>query len=261
MKSGYQIVSQELDKKEQLMRIVATSERYPSPLAINAYPLKGDSALAEKYRAIAQILQETKHPNLAQTYEHWTENDVFYVAQELLSGPDLEAHCKGHSGRKDFVITLIRVFRGLAWALDALHMTGLSHGRITPQQIRVVSEGMAKLPFSSLSQDSTNIGHLKRQTASEFTMASIAPEERAGSPTDYLTDVFALGSVMYSAFARYASPSDESSVNAAALDPLSASLHEIIQAAVQNDRSKRIGSARRLAGKLSMLEMKLPPSK
>lgn len=245
---------QRLDSDGPFERYVAYDPSNEKTVVLKTAFLNGDPLLEQEYREQAAMLEGLFHPNLARTLEHWIEGDTFFLVLENVEGVPLSEYLKGLSKipMRDRISRLIRIFEGVAWALDALHSAGVTLGRIAPSEILIEPSGMARLSFDSFSSAEKNFGRVKRNVARPLTAAGLSPEERRGETADAMSDLFALGSVMYDAFSGHPPASDSRGVlPPSVLNPeIPKALDVLILKAMEQDRSKRLRLARELALRL-----------
>ncbi|MCC7173190.1 MAG: sigma 54-interacting transcriptional regulator [Planctomycetes bacterium] len=134
-------------------------------------------------RAGAQLLIGVRHPRLAGVVELLvTEAGVFTVT-EYASG---EPYAAIHGG-----LTRVRrldvVFDVLA-ALEALHVRGLAHGDVSPSNVVVGDDGVARLIDPIVPGDAA---------APLGTLQMLAHERLLGAPPSPTADVFAIGALAY----------------------------------------------------------------
>ncbi len=146
-----------------------------------------------EYRALSML----DHPNVAKVWEAGLWNDRPYFVMELLRGTDLKAGMKSWSGmppaqrnaRASSV--LIQVAR----ALEHIHSRGFVHRDITPGNIMLAPDGVARImDFGVVKEpgvDLTTVGEVVG------TIAYIAPEQILGQRVDERSDLYSLGAVLY----------------------------------------------------------------
>jgi hypothetical protein len=144
--------------------------------------------LLEEARAQARI----NHPNVAHIYYVGTAGESPFLAMEMVVGPTLERQLT--KGPLPFGKT-VRIALQLA---DALHTTAqydIVHGDIKPSNILFADSENIKI---------TDFGLARRITASETggqelagTLEYLAPEAIRGEPTDYRSDMYALGVTLF----------------------------------------------------------------
>ena len=145
----------------------------------------------------AEAAGKLSHPNIVTIYDVGEDDDMAYIAMELLIGKDLTEFCsKGNLLPPHRVLS---VGTAVAEALDYAHQQGVVHRDIKPaniillenDQIKVADFGIARVMSSST----------KTQTGVIFgTPNYMSPEQVAGKKVDGRSDLFSLGVVLYEMF-------------------------------------------------------------
>jgi len=132
-----------------------------------------------------QTLSRLVHPNIVEVYDYGVDAEGPYYVMELLSGDDL-AKLAPLPFRE-----ACRLLRDVASALALIHARQLIHRDVSPGNVRVTSDGRAKLiDFGALMP----FGKAKELVG---TPAFMAPECLADAPLDQRSDLFSLGAVAY----------------------------------------------------------------
>ena len=253
------------NEEARTVRLLAENRRSGGFVSIKAISLKHDAQLELRCVQDAAVLQRIYSPHLAATYEYWSQDDAFWLAQEYVHGKDLEEYLAGIRP-KDRVLRSVRIFKDIAHAVDVLHMAGLVLGRITPGDIIVDPMGMPKLLYHSLAPGEKSSTRMLRRVAYQATMASVAPESFNGGQAGIQADVYAFGALMYNAVcgsqhviaSRYDDAIQairERTPDApSTLEPgVPAALDAIILDALARDAGRRTHSMRELAKQLAEL--------
>ncbi|MCC6141488.1 MAG: serine/threonine protein kinase [Nitrospira sp.] len=133
------------------------------------------------------------HPNIVTIYDAGEEQDLGYIAMEVLEGTTLK-----HWSRKPNLLPLdklIPIVATAAEALDYAHRQGVVHRDIKPANImitagatvKVMDFGIAKMASSSKTQTDIVLG----------TPTYMSPEQIAGKKVDGRSDIFSLGVVLF----------------------------------------------------------------
>jgi len=145
----------------------------------------------------AETAGRLNHPNIVTIYDVGEDQELSYIAMELLKGKDLTEFC-----RKDNLLPPQRVLgvgASVAEALEYAHQQGVVHRDIKPaniillenDQIKVADFGIARVMSSST----------KTQTGVIFgTPNYMSPEQVAGKKVDGRSDLFSLGVVLFEMF-------------------------------------------------------------
>lgn len=152
----------------------------------------------------ARLMSELLHPNIPQVYELGCVDSDWFVAMEYVDGPNL-ADLSRMSVRMDKPIPLsvaIGIIIQIAYGLHHAHerkdragrSIGFVHRDLTPQNIMITRDGVAKLIDFGVAQ--TN-AYAEERGLVRGTYAYMAPEQVRGLALDRRSDVFALGILLY----------------------------------------------------------------
>ncbi|MDZ4732604.1 MAG: serine/threonine-protein kinase [Nitrospirota bacterium] len=141
----------------------------------------------------AESTGRLSHPNIVTIYDAGEENDLGYIAMELIEGTPLKQWA-----RKPNLMPVNEVLLTLATVADALdyaHQQGVVHRDIKPANImltkdrvvKVMDFGIAKMASSSKTQTNIVMG----------TPTYMSPEQIAGKKVDGRSDIFSLGVVLF----------------------------------------------------------------
>lgn len=153
-------------------------------------------------QAEARFIDESKavamlsNKNIVGVYDVAIYPDIKYIVMEYLDGITLREYLdnKGVIGWKEACIYILQILR----ALEHAHSKGIIHRDIKPQNIilmkngdiKVTDFGIAKLPNSVSEQnDEKAVG----------TVYYISPEQACGKETDYYSDIYSVGIMLYEA--------------------------------------------------------------
>lgn len=141
----------------------------------------------------AESTGRLSHPNIVTIFDAGEENDLGYIAMEMLQGTTLKQW-----SRKPNLLPLEKVIPILvtvAEAMDYAHQQGIVHRDIKPANImlttdevvKVMDFGIAKMATSSKTQTNIVLG----------TPTYMSPEQIAGKKVDGRSDIFSLAVVMF----------------------------------------------------------------
>ena len=141
----------------------------------------------------AESTGRLSHPNIVTIYDAGEEDDLGYIAMEMLQGTTLKAWTRPPTLLP--VDTLFPILATVADALDYAHQQGVVHRDIKPanimltnnQIVKVMDFGIATLASSS-------------RTKSEMVMGTptyMSPEQIAGKKVDGRSDIYSLGVVTF----------------------------------------------------------------
>jgi serine/threonine-protein kinase len=167
-----------------------------------------DPSFVKMLATEARLSAKLRHPNIVQVYEFGEVDGEYYVAMELVDGPDLRAllaACGGHDirvpvGVACFIIGEVAHALGHAHALtdDEGRSLEIVHRDVSPSNIMVTPAGAVKLldfgiakAAAQASDERTRTGALKGK------VSYLSPEQVEGLSFDHRSDLFALGVVFY----------------------------------------------------------------
>jgi len=148
----------------------------------------------ERFFREAESAGRLNHPNIVSIYDAGEENDLAYIAMELLKGYDLDEHIK-----KENLLPLEKVIEisiACAEGLDYAHSQKVVHRDIKPSNImydpetevvKITDFGIARITDSSKTRTGTVMG----------TPNYMSPEQCMGKKVDGRSDLFSLGVLIY----------------------------------------------------------------
>lgn len=145
----------------------------------------------------AESTGRLSHPNIVTIYDAGEEEDLVYLAMEMLEGSTLK-----YWSRQPNLMPLDRlipIIADVADALDFAHQQGVIHRDIKPANImvtnansvKVMDFGVAKMTSSTKTHPQVVLG----------TPTYMSPEQLSGKKVDGRSDIFSLGVVLYELFA------------------------------------------------------------
>ncbi len=172
---------------EKLHRMVAIKVMNPE-LAATSPPRK-------RFLREAQSSAKVRHENIVAI--HAVEEQPFpYLVMEYIPGGTLQQRLdqKGPLETED----ILRIGQQIALGLAAAHAQGLIHRDIKPANILIESgvEERVKITDFGLAR-ATDDASLTQSGLIAGTPMYMAPEQAKGQPLDHRTDLFSLGSVLY----------------------------------------------------------------
>jgi Tol biopolymer transport system component len=254
-----------------------------------------DSDRLERFVLEARAASALNHPHLIAIYDIGESSPkrkgapvgppVLYIAMELVSGQTLRACLDGNPlGLERTIEFLAQV----ADALDAAHAAGVTHRDLKPENLmiaeggyaKVLDFGIAKLRADLMQGQAKTAQHDAAQgshdpTATDGgrllgTLGYMSPEQVQGQPTDYRTDIFSFGCVLYEAITgkrAFLGPNAFATLKQIVEhepDPLAThvpgvpdGLERIVRKCLVKDPSQRYGSMHEVAADLREVRRKM----
>ncbi len=159
-------------------------------------------SIAADQHARARFLREAEataaieHDNIVTIYQVGEDNDVPFIAMQLLKGESLKSRLKREKLLPQGEAT--RIGMEIAAGLQAAHERGLIHRDIKPDNIWL-QEGTNRVRIVDfgLVRNSAEDVELTTSGVVLGTPRYMAPEQAQGLPVDHRCDLFSLGSVLY----------------------------------------------------------------
>lgn len=155
---------------------------------------------AERHQLMRQFQQEAQaagmlsHPNIVTLYEVGEEDDLHYIAMELLTGTTVRQLLQ-RSGRLP-VDEALNILVQVAKALDYAHRQGVIHRDIKPDNIVLTEEGVVKLTDFGIARLANDLFRTQKGVW-VGSPAYMSPEQIVGAPVDHRSDLFSLGVTAY----------------------------------------------------------------
>ena len=155
-----------------------------------------DPIKREFFSRETSALRTLRHPNVICLRESgWSAGeDAFYIVMDYLPGSLKQ--CLDATPAPPVPIDTYRIMRDLADALANAHSEGVIHRDIKPSNILLDSTGRAVLTDFGISKLMTHLT-VGETLAGFWSNGYAAPEQRAGEPTTFASDVYSLGAVFY----------------------------------------------------------------
>jgi eukaryotic-like serine/threonine-protein kinase len=133
------------------------------------------------------------HPNIVTVFDAGDEQDLGYIAMEVLAGITLKEWCRKENLQP--IKQVLELVVKVAEALDHAHSQGVVHRDIKPANIMFTRDGIAKITDFSIARITTSTK--TRTDVILGTPSYMSPEQIAGEKVDGRSDLFSLGVVLY----------------------------------------------------------------
>jgi serine/threonine protein kinase len=160
--------------------------------------LGADQAFRTRLAREARAAAEVDHPNLARVLEVGEAEGRLYLAVRYVDGPSLAERLA--TGGPLAVPELLRLAADAGAGLDALHGRGIVHRDVKPGNLLLAADGTAVLGDFGLAKNRAWTV-LTRPGQVLGTLDYLAPELIRGEPASPMSDLYALGCVLYECLA------------------------------------------------------------
>jgi len=162
-----------------------------------------DSSGSQNLLREARASSALSHPNICTIYEVGETEGELYIVMELVEGKSLHAMCGDQGLPSDAVL---RYGVQIASALGRAHDRGILHRDLKSANILVTPEGLVKVLDFGLARQvggevfeaaTRSFAVAESGSSVSGTLPYMAPEIFRGEPTDYRSDLWAWGVVLY----------------------------------------------------------------
>ncbi len=151
----------------------------------------------ERFRRESKLAASIDHPNVIPVLEAGDEEGVLFIRMRLVEGTDLRTliAAEGPVAPR----RAARIIRQVGAALDAAHARGLVHRDVKPANVLLARADHVYLSDFGLAKSASDLGGLTRQGSIVARAEYVAPEQIIDDRVDALTDVYALGCLLFEA--------------------------------------------------------------
>lgn len=225
---------------------------------------KNNEEIVRRFKKEATAIANLSNPNVVNVLDVGTQDDINYIVMEYVEGKTLKDIIK-EKGPLPYEVA-ISIGIKVAKALECAHRSGIIHRDVKPQNILVTEEGVVKVTDFGIakSMDSSTIAHTNSVMGSAH---YFSPEQAKGTYTDYRTDLYSLGIVLYEMVTGVVPFNGDSPVTVAvkhiqeqAIPPKSInknipdSLNDLIMKAIEKDPVNRYQTAKEMITDLEKIK-------
>ena len=158
--------------------------------------IASDQAMMDRFKNELLFARKITHKNVCRVHEFNRLGGIAYTSMEFVEGESLRSVLNRFGGlpvRKATDLVL-QICSGLREA----HAQGIVHRDLKPENIMIDAQGNVKIMDFGIAR---SMEAVTRMTGSMVgTPAYMAPEQVAGKPVDYRTDIYSLGLILYEMF-------------------------------------------------------------
>jgi len=183
----------------EVYRAIRADDQYRKQVAIKLLRAGQNSDFViRRFKNERQILASLDHPNIARLLDGGTtEEGVPYFVMELIEGQPITEYC---DSRNLPIVERLKRFTSVCSAVQYAHQRLIVHRDIKPSNILVTHEGMPKLldfGIAKIVDTDSRTGPATLTIFRALTPGYASPEQVKGEPITTVSDVYALGVVLY----------------------------------------------------------------
>jgi serine/threonine protein kinase len=158
--------------------------------------IASDQAMMDRFKNELLFARKITHKNVCRVHEFNRVGGIAYTSMEFVEGESLRSVLNRFGGlpmRKAISMT-----QQICSGLKEAHAQGIVHRDLKPENVMIDAQGNVKIMDFGIAR---SMESLTRLTGSMVgTPAYMAPEQVAGKPVDYRTDIYSLGLMLYEMF-------------------------------------------------------------
>ncbi|HJX93478.1 MAG TPA: protein kinase [Pyrinomonadaceae bacterium] len=165
----------------------------------------GDGDRLQRFEQEARATSALNHPNILTVYDVGTYDGSPYIVAELLEGEELRQRLdEGPIPLRKTIDYAHQIISGLS----AAHEKGIVHRDLKPEnlfitkddRVKILDFGIAKLRAAKVDANSSEDATRRAITNPGVVMGTVgymSPEQVRGHSTDYRSDIFSFGAILY----------------------------------------------------------------
>ena len=157
--------------------------------------LMHDPDLVRRFKNESKAISLLNHPNIVKVYDVSVSEKLQYIVMEYVDGMTLREYLNERGGRLTSRET-VHFISQILKALDHAHRNGVVHRDIKPQNIMLMDNGQLRMMDFGIAR----ISRAENQLSGGKAMGSvhyISPEQAKGDETDFTSDIYSVGVMMY----------------------------------------------------------------
>ena len=157
--------------------------------------LMHDPDLVRRFKNESKAISLLNHPNIVKVYDVSVSETLQYIVMEYVDGMTLREYLNERGGKLTSRET-VHFISQILKALDHAHRNGVVHRDIKPQNIMLLDNGQLRMMDFGIAR----ISRAENQLTGGKAMGSvhyISPEQAKGDETDFTSDIYSVGVMMY----------------------------------------------------------------
>ena len=157
--------------------------------------LMHDPDLVRRFKNESKAISLLNHPNIVKVYDVSVSDTLQYIVMEYVDGMTLREYLNERGGKLTSRET-VHFISQILKALDHAHHNGVVHRDIKPQNIMLLDNGQLRMMDFGIAR----ISRAENQLTGGKAMGSvhyISPEQAKGDETDFTSDIYSVGVMMY----------------------------------------------------------------
>jgi eukaryotic-like serine/threonine-protein kinase len=175
---------------------LATDTRLDRQVALKVMhaELARDEEFVSRFIGEAKSVARLSHPNIVAVFDQGSDGQFLYLAMEYVPGRTLRSLLRERGPFSPGAA--LNIMDPILSALAAAHEAGIVHRDAKPENVLLTADGRVKVVDFGLARAQAASGQTRAGLVIG-TVAYIAPEQVTGHVTDFRTDVYAAGVMLF----------------------------------------------------------------
>jgi serine/threonine protein kinase/cell division septation protein DedD len=158
--------------------------------------IASDQAMMDRFKNELLFARKITHKNVCRVHDFNRYGGIAVTSMEFVEGESLRSVLVRFGGlpQRKAIDAGLQICSGLKEA----HAQGIVHRDLKPENIMIDEQGNIKIMDFGIARSMEAATHLTGTMVG--TPAYMAPEQAAGKPVDYRTDIYSLGLILYEVF-------------------------------------------------------------
>ncbi|MFN8163148.1 MAG: PASTA domain-containing protein [Solirubrobacterales bacterium] len=209
-----------------------------------------DREFVERFRREAESAARLSHPNIVAVYDRGEFEGTYYIAMQFIEGPTLKELIDRGLSPEEAVALIRQVLEAARFA----HRHGIVHRDLKPQNVIVDADGKALVTDFGIAR--AGVSEITQTGSVMGTPHYLSPEQAQGFDVTAVSDLYAIGVILYEALTGRVPFEGESAVAVAmkqvsqtplrpsSINPrVSPALDAVVMRALEKDPGQRFQSA------------------
>jgi len=176
-------------------RVIDLKRNRPLAMKVLHADLADDPTVFKRFQREARALQQLRHPNVVPFYGLFQEKGQSFLLEEFIEGNSLQGILRERDGQPLPVNEVMIYMKGLCAALSYAHTNNIVHCDVKPGNVMVDRQGKIFLTDFGIARF---VGATATTTLGiAGTPSYMAPEQIVGRGISPVTDIYALGVVLF----------------------------------------------------------------
>jgi len=150
--------------------------------------------IVERFRIEAVTLAKLNHPNIATLFSFFRQGDDYFMVMEFVRGETLENRLRRVGAIDSF--TAVPIFCQALEGIEHAHRMGIIHRDIKPANMMLTDNGSIKVMDFGIARV-LGSARMTKQGSIIGTIEYMSPEQVLGQETDWRSDIYSLGILLY----------------------------------------------------------------